>query len=149
MDCTLLALETLTQTAFVHSVDAPSLALIVPILERALRGRDGEIKKRAALIFGSLGKLIGSSSDIEPYMPLLMPQLRAVVVDPIPDIRAVAAKALGSLFESLGETHFPDIINWLITTLFSDQDVGTVERRGAAQSLAAVRSKLSESRTRG
>ena len=123
MDCTLPALETLTQTAFVHSVDAPSLALIVPILERALRGRDGEIKKRAALIFGSLGKLIGSSSDIEPYMPLLMPQLRAVVVDPIPDIRAVAAKALGSLFESLGETHFPDIINWLITTLFSDQDV--------------------------
>jgi HEAT repeat protein len=148
VDFTLSALEALTQTAFVHSVDAPSLALIVPILERALRGRDGETKKRAALIFGSLGKLIGSSTDIEPYMPLLMPQLRAVVVDPIPDIRAVAARALGSLFESLGETHFPDLINWLISTLYGDEGVGTVERRGAAQSLAAVMSKLPEDRNR-
>eukprot|EP00939_MAST-03C_sp_MAST-3C-sp1_P004375 g4375.t1 len=142
VECTVPALEALSQTAFVHSIDAPSLALIVPIIQRALRNRKGATKKRAALIFGSIGKLIGTPSDIEPYLPMLMPMLRKVVVDPIPDVRAVAGRALGSLYESLGEDYFPDLFAWLLETLFRDEGDSSVERRGAAQALASVMGKM-------
>jgi len=40
--------------AFIHVVDAASLALIVPILQRGLRDRSSEVKKTAAQITGNM-----------------------------------------------------------------------------------------------
>ena len=46
---------TLTRsTAFVHVIDAASLALIVPILQRGLRERSADVKKTAAQITGNM-----------------------------------------------------------------------------------------------
>jgi hypothetical protein len=47
-------LETLLATTFINTIDAPSLALVVPVVHRGLRDRSGDTKKRAARIVGSM-----------------------------------------------------------------------------------------------
>lgn len=63
--------------------------------------------------------------------------MEQVLVDPIPEVRAVAARALGSLIRGMGEDNFPDLVPWLLDTLKSDGS--NVERSGAAQGLSEVR----------
>lgn len=57
-------------------------------------------------------------------------------MDPIPEVRGVAARALGSLIVGMGEQIFPDLVPWLLETLKSDNS--NVERSGAAQGLSEV-----------
>lgn len=47
------ALEALLECEFMHSIDAPSLALLVPILGRALKDRGADLKRRSAAITGA------------------------------------------------------------------------------------------------
>ncbi len=54
-----------------------------------------------------------------PYVGVLVPDLQAALVDPLPEVRATAAKALGSLLRGMGEEHFKDLVPWLLTTLQS------------------------------
>jgi hypothetical protein len=155
------ALDTLLVTKFVNTVDAASLALIVPVVHRGLRDRSGDVKKKAARIVGNMCGLInepkvsgpGSLSlslclslsrarghlsllqprccrgqvaslfgvqDMAPYVPLLMPELQSALVDPLPEVRATAAKALGSLLKGMGEQHFQGLMPWLLATLKSE-----------------------------
>jgi hypothetical protein len=55
-----------------------------------------------------------------PYVGLLMPELQAAVVDPLPEVRATAARALGSLLRGMGAEHFADLVPWLLATLRSE-----------------------------
>lgn len=52
------ALDMLLSTTFVNTVDAASLALIIPVVQKSLRDRSGEAKKRASRIVGSMCALI-------------------------------------------------------------------------------------------
>lgn len=61
-------------------------------------------------------------------------------MDPIPEVRSVAARAIGSLVRGMGEENFPDLVPWLFDTLKSD--ASNVERSGAAQGLSEVRYML-------
>lgn len=130
------ALEALTETSFVHAIDSPSLALIVPILQRGLRNKKTEVKRPAAVIVGSMCSLISRNSDLEPYLDALMPHIKAIVLDPIPEVRMVAATAISSLYGAMGEVTFPQMVPWLLETLMSN--AGSVERSGAAQSLSQI-----------
>lgn len=47
---TIAALDALLSTSFVHVIDVPSLALIMPILSRALKDRKTEVKKKSAQV---------------------------------------------------------------------------------------------------
>ncbi len=51
-------LDTLLKTTFINTIDAPSLALVVPVVHRGLRDRSGDTKKRAARIVGNMCSLI-------------------------------------------------------------------------------------------
>jgi hypothetical protein len=53
-DYTVKALESLIETEFLHAIDAPSLALIVPILHRGLRERGATTKRFSGLIAGNI-----------------------------------------------------------------------------------------------
>jgi len=53
-DNTIKALEALIATEFLHAIDAPSLALIVPILHRGLRDRGATTKRFSGLIAGNI-----------------------------------------------------------------------------------------------
>jgi len=151
------------QTTFVNSIDAPSLALLVPIVHRGLRERSADTKKRAAQIVGNMCSLVTEPKDMIPYIGLLLPEVKKVIlyivalllhwslvsshfihilqeqvlVDPIPEVRSVAARAIGSLIGGMGEENFPDLVPWLFDTLKSDNS--NVERSGAAQGLSEVR----------
>ncbi|KAA8538955.1 hypothetical protein F0562_025647 [Nyssa sinensis] len=139
-DYTKYSLDVLLQTTFVNSVDAPSLALLVPLVHRGLRVRSAETKKKAAQIVGNMCSLVTEPKDMIPYIALLLPEVKKVLVDPIPEVRAVAARALGSLIRGMGEENFPDLVPWLLDTLKSDGS--NVERSGAAQGLSEVLAAL-------
>ncbi|CAI6008265.1 unnamed protein product, partial [Closterium sp. NIES-65] len=129
-------LDLLLQTTFVNSIDAASLALVIPIVHRALRERSSDIKKRAAQIVGNTVSLVTDHSSLLPYLNLLLPGLKKVLLDPHPDVRTVAAKAFGSLVRGVGEHEFPDLVPWMLETIGSD--ASSVERSGAAQGLSEV-----------
>ena len=80
------------------------------------------------------------SRDLVPYLHELMPLVHEVLVDPVPEARATAAKSLGTLIERLGEINFPDLVNRLLQTLKTD--TSGVDRQGAAQGLSEVLSGL-------
>jgi hypothetical protein len=84
---------------FINTIDAPSLALIVPVVHRGLRDRSGDTKKRAARTVGSMCSLVNEPKDMSPYVALLMPELQKSLVDPLPEVRAVSARAIGSLMK--------------------------------------------------
>jgi HEAT repeat protein len=134
---TILALEELIQTEFLHAIDAPSLALIVPILHRGLRDRAAITKRYGALIAGNICTMINDPRDFVPYIPTLIPDLKTILLDPIPDVRSIAAKALGSLTRGLGEDALPDLRPWLVERLRAEGG-SSAERSGAAQGLTEV-----------
>lgn len=76
-----------------------------------------------------------------------MPLVHVVLVDPVPEARATAAKALGTLIERLGEANFPDMVANLLQTLKTD--TSGVDRQGAAQGLSEVLSGLGMERMEG
>ena len=136
-DHTVIALESLIATEFLHAIDAPSLALIVPILHRGLRDRGASTKRYGALIAGNICSMINDPRDFVPYLPTLLPDLKAALLDPIPDVRSTSAKALGSLTRSLGDHILPELRPWLIEAL-RNKAVSSAERSGAAQGLTEV-----------
>ncbi len=136
------ALDALIKLSFVHYLDAPSLALIVRILERGLADRSST-KRKSAQIIGSLAHLT-ERKDVISHLPILVAGLRTAVVDPVPATRATASKALGSLVEKLGEDALPDLIPSLMSTLRSDTAAG--DRLGSAQALSEVLAGLGTGR---
>ncbi|KAL9059060.1 MAG: hypothetical protein Q9206_001658 [Seirophora lacunosa] len=136
------ALDSLIKMSFIHYLDAPSLALIVRILERGLGDRSAT-KRKAAQIIGSLAHLT-DRKDVTPHLPILVSGLRLAAVDPVPATRATASKALGSLVEKLGEDTLPDLIPSLMITLKSESGAG--DRLGSAQALSEVLAGLGTGR---
>jgi len=106
---TVIALERLIETEFLHTIDAASLSIIIPVIHRGLRDRAATTKRHGALIAGNICTMINDPKDFVPYLPILLPDLKAVLLDPIPDCRSISAKAFGSLTRSLGEATFPDV----------------------------------------
>lgn len=137
-------LEELMETTFVNSVDAPSLALILPVVERGLRERQADMKKKAAKIVGNMCALVDDARNMTPYVPQLLPELRKSVLDPIPEVRTVAAKAVASLLQGLGEEKLGDLVSWLKSNLSEGES--NIERSGAAQCLAECLSVLGQGR---
>ncbi|KAJ6871119.1 hypothetical protein NC652_036708 [Populus alba x Populus x berolinensis] len=130
----------LQQGTFINSIDAPSLALLVPIVHRGLRERSAETKKKAAQIVGNMCSLVTEPKDMIPYIGLLLPEVKKVLVDAIPEVRSRAARAIGSLIRGMGEENFPDLVPWMFDSLKTDNS--NVERSGAAQGLSEVLSAL-------
>lgn len=85
--------------------------------------------------------------DFVPYLSRLLPMVHVCLVDPVPEARATAAKALGTLVERLGEAHFPDLVPGLLRTLKSE--TSGVDRQGAAQGLSEVLAGLGMERLEG
>ena len=114
-----------------HAIDAPSLSLLVPILDSGLMMHDNESKTLASRLMGNICNLTQDPEDLLPYIKILMPAIKNSLFDSIPEIRASAGKALGSLSKGLGLDNSYELIDWLISVL-NTKNLLSSERQGAA-----------------
>jgi len=131
------ALHLLLETSFVHAIDAPSLSLLIPMLDNGLMMHDNACKHMAAQLMGNICSLVKEPSDLLPYIPILMPAIKNSLFDSIPEIRASAAKALGSLSKGLGVANSMEILTWLKDHL-NTEGIPAAERLGAAQGFSEL-----------
>jgi hypothetical protein len=71
----------------------------------------------------------------DPSLYPILP-LQAALVDPLPEVRATSARALGSLAGGMGDAFVEEMTPWLLERMGSEDS--NVERSGAAQGLAEV-----------
>jgi elongation factor 3 len=62
-------------TTFVSDVTGPTLAIMVPLLDRGLVERETAIKRKAAVIVDNMCKLVEDPQIVAPFLPKLMPRL--------------------------------------------------------------------------
>ncbi|KNE73362.1 hypothetical protein AMAG_17513, partial [Allomyces macrogynus ATCC 38327] len=133
------ALHTLAATTFEHYLDPPSLALIAPIVNQGLSARLAESKCAAAQILGNLTSL-APAKELLHYVRNLTPPLLRVLADAVPKTRSMAARTLGVLVRSLGQTTFPALVGDLFRVL--ETSTSAVDKSGAAQGLSEVLAAL-------
>ncbi|ORY70396.1 elongation factor 3 [Pseudomassariella vexata] len=63
-------------TTFVTEVREPTLALMVPLLDRGLAERETAIKRQAAKIVDNMCKLVDDPNIVAPFLPKMMPGLQ-------------------------------------------------------------------------
>ena len=85
----------------------------------------------SAQLMGNICSLTQDPEDLIPYMPILVPAIKASLFDAIPEIRASAAKALGRLSKGLGTAHSFEMLAWLREHLNLTEST-SAERSGAA-----------------
>mgnify|MGYP002381800396 CR=1 FL=1 len=78
-----------------------------------------EDKKKSTRVVGHICSLTKDPNDLLPYMEILIPSIKVSLFDPIPEIRASAAKSLGTLTKGMGIENSKVILKWLTDTLHS------------------------------
>ncbi|KAK5075816.1 translational elongation factor EF-1 alpha [Exophiala xenobiotica] len=63
-------------TTFVTDVHEPTLAIMVPLLERGLPERETAIKRKSAVIVDNMCKLVEDPNIVAAFLPKLMPALK-------------------------------------------------------------------------
>lgn len=63
-------------TTFVTDVYEPTLAIMVPLLDRGLNERDTPIKRKSAVIVDNMCKLVEDPNIVAAFLPKLMPGLQ-------------------------------------------------------------------------
>lgn len=66
---------------------------------------------------GNICSLTQDPEDLLPYIKILMPAIKSSLFNSIPEIRASAGKALGSMSRGLGLENSQEILEWLNSVL--------------------------------
>lgn len=96
--------EKLASCVFVQNVEAPALAVTIPVLQRGLRDRNEELKRTCCVIIDNMCKLVEDPKEVLPLMPRLEPLVKTAseaIADP--EARGVAERAYKTLSKAAGE----------------------------------------------
>jgi elongation factor 3 len=108
-------------TTFVSDVTGPTLAIMVPLLDRGLVERETAIKRKSAVIVDNMCKLVEDPQIVAPFLPKLMPRLEKnfqTLADP--EARGKTKQALDTL------TRVGDVKDGKIPEISTAGDIATV-----------------------
>ncbi|KAF9178730.1 translational elongation factor EF-1 alpha [Haplosporangium sp. Z 11] len=88
----------LASTTFVTTVEAPTLAIMNPLLIRGLAERSPAIQRQTAVIIDNMCKLVENPAHAHQFLPKLLPGLnRMIDIAASPELRSVAERAKATL----------------------------------------------------
>ncbi|KAF9085843.1 translational elongation factor EF-1 alpha [Mortierella sp. GBA35] len=88
----------LASTTFVTTVEAPTLAIMNPLLIRGLAERSPAIQRQTAVIIDNMCKLVENPAHAHQFLPKLLPGLdRMIDIAASPELRGVAERARATL----------------------------------------------------
>ncbi|CAE6492558.1 unnamed protein product [Rhizoctonia solani] len=97
-------IKAMSNTTFVAEVTAPSLAVLVPLLSRALNDRSPETLRRASIVTTNIVKLVRDPAVAAQYLgPLSDAVHRVASSASFPEVRAFAKEAEGVLKAAGGD----------------------------------------------
>lgn len=100
------AVSELMCTTFVVPVDASTLAILCPVLARALKEKLAIHKRAACIVVSNMSKLVDSPASVAPFGSLLVPELQKVAANvQFEEIRDESLKALSNLTKALGDQY--------------------------------------------
>ncbi|EKJ67699.1 hypothetical protein HYE68_002302 [Fusarium pseudograminearum] len=141
-------------TTFVTEVQEPTLALMVPLLDRGLAERDTAIKRKTAVIVDNMCKLVDDPNVVAPFLPKMMPGLQKNYENLAdPEARDKTKQALDTLTRVgdikngvIPEPTFPGAINVIqpkVTATLSPKFANYVEKMGAVtEYISAIAGQL-------
>ncbi|KAK9234887.1 P-loop containing nucleoside triphosphate hydrolase protein [Lipomyces kononenkoae] len=91
---------TLSHVTFVAEVTEPVLAMLVPILQRALNqgSSSQDLLRQTVIVVENLTRLVHNPREIRAFLPTLLPSVKKVVdTAALPEVRSLASKALSVL----------------------------------------------------
>ena len=113
-------LDCLLETTFVNTVDASSLALMQPLLMRALRHNStSPLKRKAARVIDNMCRLAQTPADIAPFESML-PPLRKVVDEVCDEEVCQVAREAISVVETALKTEHVVAESWSTATIAND-----------------------------
>lgn len=71
-------IKALSSTTFVAEVTAPALAVLVPLLTRALNDRSMEVQRRTVVVIDNLVKLVRSPQVAARYLSSLVDSVKKI-----------------------------------------------------------------------
>ncbi|KAJ3188547.1 hypothetical protein HK101_009078 [Irineochytrium annulatum] len=100
-----VCIQKLSATTFVAEVNGPALAILVPILVRALNERSMQVQRQTVIIIDNLCKLVRDPADAGQFLPQLLPGLDKIIdIAAFPEVRALATAARNTLIKAGGGT---------------------------------------------
>jgi elongation factor 3 len=93
----------------VKTVEAPALAIMEPLLQRALKEGKTAVKRQAAVIIDNMCKLMDDPAEAQLFMPKLLPGLTKLIETVAdPECRDVATRAHKTLFVAGGSVEISE-----------------------------------------
>lgn len=108
------AIHALSQTTFVTVVTSPVLALLTPILERALNTptTTQEVTRQTTVVVENLTKLVHDPVEARTFLPKLQPGVQAVCDRAsLPEVREIGQRALDVIQKAMGQGADPNAMN--------------------------------------
>lgn len=91
-------IKRLSATTFVAEVTGPALAIMVPLLARALNERNQNVQRQVSIIVENLTKLVRDPHQAVRFLPALTPGVERIAVGAsFPEVRDHAQSALDTL----------------------------------------------------
>ncbi|WFD35275.1 [NU+] prion formation protein 1 [Malassezia cuniculi] len=99
-------IKKLSSTTFVAEVTGPALAVMVPLLSRALNERSQTVQRQSVIIVDNLCKLVRNPHTAAQFLPELYPQVKRIMEGAsFPEVRDHARSAIETLDAAFAKAH--------------------------------------------